>query len=61
MADNWQQSFPQLSKINDAVVNNLMDNAGTINMPAKTTAFHQGDACQNYLIVLDGKVKVFIC
>ena len=58
MADNWQQSFPQLSKINDAVVNNLMDNAGTINMPAKTTAFHQGDACSNYLLILSGSIKV---
>ena len=58
MASNWQQSFPHLSDINDAVINDLMDNAGTINMPANTTAFHQGDACCTYLLVLSGSIKV---
>jgi CRP/FNR family transcriptional regulator len=58
MANNWQQSFPHLSDINDAVINDLMDNAGSINMPAKTTAFHQGDACSNYLLILSGSIKV---
>ena len=58
MANNWQQSFPHLSDINDAVINELMDNAGSINMPAKTTAFHQGDACSNYLLILSGSIKV---
>lgn len=55
---NWQQTFPHLNEINDAVINNLMDNAGTINMPAKTTAFRQGDACSNYLLILSGSIKV---
>jgi CRP/FNR family transcriptional regulator len=58
MANNWQQSFPHLSDINDAAINDLMDNAGSINMPAKTTAFHQGDACSNYLLILSGSIKV---
>jgi CRP/FNR family transcriptional regulator len=58
MATNWQQSFPHLSDINDAVINDLMNNAGTINIPAKSTAFHQGDACSNYLLILSGSIKV---
>ena len=58
MANNWQQSFPHLSEINDAVINDLMNNAGTINMPANSTAFHQGDACSNYLLILSGSIKV---
>ena len=58
MASNWQQSFPHLSNINDAVINDLMNNAGTINMPAKSIAFHQGDACSNYLLILSGSIKV---
>jgi len=58
MANNWQQSFPHLSDINDAVINDLMDNAGSIKMPAKTIAFHQGDACSNYLLILSGSIKV---
>jgi CRP/FNR family transcriptional regulator len=58
MASNWQQSFPHLGELNDAVINDLMNNAGKINMPAKATAFHQGDACSNYLLILSGKIKV---
>ncbi|MGD8934102.1 MAG: Crp/Fnr family transcriptional regulator [Gammaproteobacteria bacterium] len=58
MATNWQQSFPHLSELNDAVINELMNNAGKIHMPAKATAFHQGDACNNYLLILAGKIKV---
>ena len=58
MEQNWQQTFPHLSEIDDAVVNELMDTAGTINMPANTTAFHQGDACSNYLLILKGRIKV---
>ena len=58
MNTNWQQTFPHLSEINDAVINDLMNNAGTINMPAKSIAFHQGDACSNYLLILSGSIKV---
>jgi len=58
MASNWQQSFPHLHELNDAVINDLMNNAGKIYMPAKATAFRQGDACSNYLLILSGKIKV---
>jgi CRP/FNR family transcriptional regulator len=58
MNKNWQQTFPHLCETNDVVINDLMDNAGTINMPANTTAFHQGDACSNYLLILSGSIKV---
>ena len=58
MNNNWQQTFPHLSEINDAVINDLMNHAGTINMPANTTAFHQGDACSHYLLILSGSIKV---
>ncbi len=58
METTWQQTFPRLSEIKDAVVNELMNSAGTINLPANTTAFHQGDACSNYLLILKGRIKV---
>jgi CRP/FNR family transcriptional regulator len=35
-----------------------MNHAATISMPAKATAFHQGDACNNYLLILSGSIKV---
>jgi CRP/FNR family transcriptional regulator len=58
MNTNWQHIFPHLSEINDEVINDLMSNAGTINMPANSIAFHQGDACSNYLLILSGSIKV---
>ena len=58
MEHNWQQTFPQLSQINDAAINQLMNEAGTIEIPANTTAFFQGDACSNYLLILSGSIKV---
>ena len=35
METNWQHTFPHLREINDTVINDVMNNAGTINMPAK--------------------------
>ena len=58
MALRWQQSFPQLAHLDDEVINALMNNAGTITLPANSTAFHQGDACSNYLLILSGSIKV---
>ena len=58
METNWQHTFPHLREINDTVINDVMNNAGTINMPAKVTAFHQGDTCSNYLLILSGSIKV---
>ena len=55
---NWQQAFPQLGELNDTVINDLMNKAATIDMPANTTAFRQGDACSNYLLILSGGIKV---
>jgi len=58
MASTWQQSFPRLYDLNDAVINDLMNNALPLSMPAKATAFHQGDLCSNYLLILSGRIKV---
>jgi len=30
-----------------------------VNVPANSTVFRQGDACENYLLVIHGQVKVF--
>lgn len=37
----------------------LFDASSIISLPEDNTVFHQGDDCSNYLIILDGKVKVF--
>ena len=57
--NNWRQFLPELEKSADDMVCQLFDNSNVISLAADATVFHQGDACSNYLIILDGKVKVF--
>ena len=56
---SWRQYLPELEKSADDAVCELFDVSSIITLPEKKTVFHQGDACSNYLIILDGKVKVF--
>ena len=57
--NNWRQFLPELEKSADDMVCQLFDNSNVISLAADATVFHQGDTCSNYLIILDGKVKVF--
>ena len=57
--NNWQQALPELYACADKLTRELLDTASIITMPADSTVFRQGDACKNYLIILEGKVKVF--
>lgn len=57
--NNWRQVLPGLNSSADEIVCDLLDTANVITLSENTTVFQQGDACKNYLIVLDGKVKVF--
>jgi CRP/FNR family transcriptional regulator len=56
---SWRQVLPELELSADKIACELLDNAKVISLPENTTVFKQGDACKNYLIVLDGRVKVF--
>lgn len=58
-SNNWREVFPELEKSADTVATQLLDSANLVSLKKNTTVFHQGDACSNYLIVLEGKVKVF--
>lgn len=57
--NSWRQYLPELEKSADDFVCQLFDASGVISLQENNTVFHQGDACENYLIILDGKVKVF--
>lgn len=57
--NNWRQLLPELEKTADDIVCQLFDNSLVVTLEKDSTVFHQGDACSNYLIILDGKVKVF--
>jgi len=56
---SWRNFLPELEKTADDIVCQLFDNSSVISLKLKSTVFRQGDACKNYLIVLDGKIKVF--
>ena len=60
MKRDWHAIFPQLAgeTATDGGVEALLDNADEIRLPEKTTVFHQGDRCGNYLLVIEGSVKV---
>lgn len=59
MIPNWRSVLPELDKSADETTCRLLDSSKIISLKTSSTVFHQGDACNNYLIILNGKVKVF--
>ena len=57
--ESWRDILPALETGADQTALELFDSSNVITVPANTTVFSQGDACKHYLIVLDGKLKVF--
>lgn len=58
-ADGWRQYLPELEATADDMICQLFDASNVVTLPENSTVFHQGDSCNNYLIILEGKVKVF--
>jgi CRP/FNR family transcriptional regulator, anaerobic regulatory protein len=57
----WQDIFPQLRKLpgsREDEIEKLLNNASEVSLPARTTVFHQGDECVNYILILEGSVRV---
>jgi CRP/FNR family transcriptional regulator len=54
----WKQVLPELAALDDPATHELFSQAQEVSLPANTIVFHQGDQCSNYLLVLDGSVKV---
>ncbi len=57
-ATQWQEVFPDLHKCADDKVRALMTNAQRMQVPAAKEVFTPGAECRNYLLVLDGSVRV---
>ncbi|MFT6914903.1 MAG: CRP/FNR family transcriptional regulator [Motiliproteus sp.] len=53
-----QQAFPQLGLITDPAGVSILAEAPLLSIPAGQSLFRVGDACQNYLLVVKGQVKV---
>ncbi len=49
---------PSLSSIRDTAGRAILSQAAIIEMPVDTYVFRQGDLCQNYLLLLEGSVRV---
>jgi len=56
---SWRQVLPELALSADEIARQCLDDGSVISLPENSTVFQQGDACKNYLIVLQGSVKVF--
>ncbi len=54
----WLKMFPALSAISDDVWHRIMRSAQHVALPAGSAVFRGGQACENYLLVLEGMVKV---
>jgi len=57
--NNWRKALAEINMVADEQLSDIFDQSGIIHLPEKTTIFHQGDACHNYLIVIRGSIRVF--
>ncbi len=56
--DYWDTYFPQFTRLNDSAISRLMSSAKVVEMSAGQQVFFAGNSCDNYLLMLEGKVKV---
>ncbi len=54
----WLDAFPKLAALEPDARDRLVAEAHPVTLPAGITLFRDGDACTNYLLVLDGSVRV---
>ena len=53
-----RQIYPGISGVDASVGGRLFDSAQTVNVPSGQLAFRKGDACTNFILVIDGCVRV---
>ncbi len=56
----WQQHFPALATSDDTQVQTLIRSSKLAQLPADTCVFSSGQACEHYLLVASGRVKVVL-
>ena len=55
---DWLNHFPALSAINDDAWRQAAKEVMALSLPAGQTVFREGDLCSNFLLVIDGSVRV---
>jgi CRP/FNR family transcriptional regulator, anaerobic regulatory protein len=58
VTDAVETLFPDLACSDDVVVAQVIRSARRISLPPGATVFRQGSACEQYLLVIDGNVRV---
>jgi len=58
VSPDWLKSFPQLEAIEDEAWLAALVEAVTLTLRAGEVVFREGDNCSNFLLVLDGAVRV---
>lgn len=59
-ANAWKSYFPEFAGCGDEVVEQLMEAAILVTVPAGQQVFYPGKACENYLLLLSGSIKAQI-
>lgn len=55
---DWLQHFPLLNAIEGNAWDEIVKQINIMEIPAGETIYHVGDQCQNYVLVIDGAVRV---
>ncbi len=55
----WVRKFPDLYEVDDPAWIEVAQNAKHAVVPANYRVFREGDACRNYILVIDGATRVF--
>jgi CRP/FNR family transcriptional regulator len=62
MVDNqrgeWTRQFPLLATLNGPEWQAILRQTRVVELPAGVVVYHVGDSCENYLLVLEGSVRV---
>lgn len=53
----WQQHFPQFMASPETTMKSLMASAQLLKIPAGQQVFYPGSLCENYLLMLEGRIK----
>jgi len=54
----WLRAFPALAAVDDPAWRRSARAAQVVRLPPGTVTFRQGDACQNYVMVVSGSIRV---
>lgn len=58
MTQDWLEAFPALAELDEPAARVLRKSATVVTLPVGATPFHQGSACEAYLFVVSGSVRV---